>query len=1102
MAKSTQPETNEFDFIIVGSGAGGGPLAARLALKGGRVLLIEAGGDAAQPPRGPDLEVSQVPSLHGASTEHPDLSWRFFVKHYNQPPTGQDPKWHKPDKAAGENETHEGIFYPRAAALGGCTVHNAMITIAGPDSDWDDLADFLKDESWRGTRMRAYFQQLEHNDYSKPPTPLPTSHWGRAWDDFKWLLGFDPDHTRGRHGFNGWLHTSVTDVSLGLTDKQLLKVLKSALLQSKQAGLERAGTLARRFLKGRIGPSLDPNHARTQAESPEGLVLIPLSVCGDRTTVHQNRETPDIKRGRRSSPREFLREVQAKHPERLTIWTDCLVTKVLFDEGEKPRAVGVEYLEGKRLYKAHPQPSNEPGEPDKVFVKPGGEVILCGGAFNTPQLLMLSGIGDKEQLAQHGIDCRCHSPGVGRNLQDRYEVTLISEMNHEFSLLKGATFRLPDSPEDVDPHLREWRETGTGLYASNGAVLGIFKRSRPDLAQPDLFIFGIPLPFKGYEVGYSNVGDQHNFFTWAILKAHTRNHDGTVSLRNSDPRETPEINFHYFNETTRNDRGAADPDLLAVMEGVKFVRGIAKHAKLVVKQEYHPGLTDVTADNEGQMKNWIRRVAWGHHACGTCRMGPDGDDLAVLDNRFRVRGEPDEHGVRKPIGGLRVVDASIFPKIPGYFIVTNIYMAGEKAADVVWADFESKPADVPEYPCGLRTKEAAAIGHRRTHVPDDPGGWVPADVESHEWPDDLTGLGLSGGGIRSATLNLGILQSMAKNQWLPRIDFLSTVSGGGYIGSFLGRFFDRLRSSPLAGADGLPPQSTLGRVEEELSDPESPAIDWLRRHGNYLAPKGNADWRLGIAAYLRNFLSVHFVVGLLLLALFGLANAVRYGLFDPATTGLGLALVDKGSLPLGHLVQALLGPFFSPWFVLFELLLLFLVLPRVVGYWIVSQDRHERFHGVALTLLFVVAAVLLAIGVYDGLVLEPLVLGLALFSSLVPVERAWRRGRTREEAAGSGGVETQRLRTRNYLTYDLGLVFSLAGVALAFAFIDTLGHGLQQWLVEKNIAYAKAFAAIGATLAALIPILRTAAGLIADKEKPSSLPPHWAVSSKNRSWPD
>src|SRR5437016_6083940 len=95
--KAAREET-DFDYLIVGSGAVGGPLAARLALAGKRVLVIEAGPNhALEPAHAAAHEVSLVPALHGVSTEHEDLSWRFFVKHYDKPPTGQDPKWHEPD---------------------------------------------------------------------------------------------------------------------------------------------------------------------------------------------------------------------------------------------------------------------------------------------------------------------------------------------------------------------------------------------------------------------------------------------------------------------------------------------------------------------------------------------------------------------------------------------------------------------------------------------------------------------------------------------------------------------------------------------------------------------------------------------------------------------------------------------------------------------------------------------------------------------------------------------------------------------------------------------------------------------------------------------
>lgn len=197
----------EYDYIIVGSGAGGAPLAARLAEAGKRVLVVEAGPNhAAEATLAPGNEVSRVPGLHAVSTEHPDLSWRFFVKHYEGGADGipapaldipKDPKWHEPDVAMGEGEAHAGIFYPRASGIGGCTIHNAMITIAGPDSDWDELAEYLEDESWSGERMRGYFQKLEFNGYMRSPLRRSGSHLAHTWryfyDSVRWLFGFTPD---------------------------------------------------------------------------------------------------------------------------------------------------------------------------------------------------------------------------------------------------------------------------------------------------------------------------------------------------------------------------------------------------------------------------------------------------------------------------------------------------------------------------------------------------------------------------------------------------------------------------------------------------------------------------------------------------------------------------------------------------------------------------------------------------------------------------------------------------------------------------------------------------------------------------------------------
>ena len=1112
---------NGFDYIIVGSGAGGAPLAARLVLNDPRVrvLVLEAGASHTATDT-PAREVSLVPGFHGLSTEHPALSWEFFVKHYTNPPTGVDPKAHP---RGGDPPGREGIFYPRSSGIGGCTVHNALITIAGPDADWEDLADFLGDDTWRADVMRGYFERLERNEYLRPPSPVPAGWWRRQWDNLRWIFGFPPDYARGKHGFQGWLHTSFTDFKLGLADRQLKAVLGGALVQARRVGLDRGWTMVRRFLRGDVFESLDPNHAETQANSPEGVVSVPLAVCGKRTTIHQNAETPFVMRGRRSSPREFLLEAQKKHPDRLEIWTDTLVTRVLFETdpaGGPPRAIGVEFQKGARLYNATKRYSG-PAEPtppdgplDRVFVKPHGEVVLAGGSFNTPQLLMLSGIGDAGHLEEvagkdhdpllctlrdsrsapvpdrDGRAMRINLPGVGCNLQDRYEVSLIAEMRQDFSILSGATFTLPGGGSGPDRHLQEWRTTGTGLYTSNGAVLGIFRRSTPDLDQPDLFIFGVPLPFRGYDVGYSEVGHIHNNFTWAILKGHTKNTDGRVRLRSTNPRTVPDINFHYFNELTCAGNGDSDPDLHAIAEGVNFVRGIFKHSRRYplglwsvgphVGTEIHPGPAVPEGDDQA-IRDWIRRVAWGHHACGTCRMGPDGDAGAVLDARFRVRG----------VQGLRVVDASVFPKIPGYFIVTNIYMASEKAADVLLEDAAYGRPDSTAYPFELVDREAATVAARRENIRvkagEPPLSPAVIDPGTRSWSDDVTGLALSGGGVRSATFNLGVLQAMARCRWLRRVDFLSTVSGGGYIGSFLGRWFDRLRPPSEWTGGGGPTASVPDRVERELNDPDSPALRWLRKSSNYIAPQGDGDASSDAAVAIRNFLSVHFVVGALLFTVLGLLDWVRYRWFDPV-----FALVLLGHPPAAASTGALakwtevLNALASPWFLIAALVVLFTAVPKIVAYWIVSEDRHGHFSGPALVVLFLIVGGLL-FAAWTSFDIVAMVGAIALLTAFAHAELAWARGRDREAAIGRGTVETQRLRARNILTTELGGSLRLIAAALVFALVDTLGHFAQQYVAGSG-AYIAAFTGAVAAMMALLPLVqRVASFLTSDRNDSTGL---------------
>jgi choline dehydrogenase len=282
---------------------------------------------------------------------------------------------------------------------------------------------------------------------------------------------------------------------------------------------------------------------------------------------------------------------------------------------------------------------------------------------------MLSGIGPRAELERHGIDVRVDLAGVGAHLQDRIEVSVVNEFDQPFRALDNACgFQPPTSQDDADPCLAQWRR-GRGIYTSNGAVLSVVARSRPDLERPDLFIFGLPAMFTGYRRGYSaDLLGHRKTFSWVILKAHTKNRAGTVKLASADPIDRPDINFHHFDEGT----DTAGEDLDAVVAGIRLARGIVARTGRA-SREVTPGAALTTDD---QLREFVRQRAWGHHASGTCAIGKPTDLDAVVDSAFRVIGTRN----------LRVVDASVFPRIPGYFLVTPIYVISEKASDVVLAD--------------------------------------------------------------------------------------------------------------------------------------------------------------------------------------------------------------------------------------------------------------------------------------------------------------------------------------------------------------------------------------------------------------------------------
>ncbi|MEB2844561.1 GMC oxidoreductase [Endobacterium cereale] len=1008
-----------------------------------------------------------------------------------------------------------GIFYPRAAALGGCTSHHAMIIIRPNDSDWEDIADFTGDQSWRSGNMQGYFPKIENCLYYA----VYDGFLGKFFKFVQWVAAkinpavhLDPNG----HGHKGWQPTSFIDplviAAIVRGDRVFLKLLFD-VVWSALSGRSASRAFKEAATHLQILQFLDPNARAKYVPNRARLSLISIGTDGSR----------------RIGLREWLLTVANDPKNALTLKTNAHATRLIFEKltrSAPPRAVGVEVELGANLYRASRGQPGPTGEKRQYFATK--DVIVSGGSFNTPQLLMLSGIGEAAHLKKMGIDGLrdragdlvspvINLPGVGRNLQDRYEVSVISELKNDFSTLKDATFQPdpsvpPGDPNKTsDPLLKKWRTDQGGLYATNGGALAFMMSSKVNTrkADPDLFVFGIPAAFRGYYWGWSKEllwrtkgagTDQRNLWSWVILKAYTDNNQGLVRLRTADPFDVPDIDFNSF------PRGAGDKDAAALIETVGHIRETNKKIK-GLKDEVQPGKS---LDSYDLLNDWVRQQAWGHHACGTCRMGSDvwranvkdlDDKYAVLDSKFRV------HGVEN----LRVVDASVFPRIPGYFIVTPVFMIGEKAADTILQDR-------PSYPDSLMACEAAAVKERRrinAATPTDPEerseaarmleNDAPVGTPDAHLPKDCIGLALSGGGIRSATYGLGVLQALAQNGVLAKIDFLSTVSGGGFIGGFLGRLFTR--KNPMT-------PNLQKQVAHTLTDPTSPEIWWLRRNADYLIGGGRSDFETDIAIIARNLTTMLFCIAALVVTALSALRWLADTLFtvqaiaitpspvgDPMVnqtaavefdecTACNLTSIDVPSwlpdwlsqwIPVEIPNWGLGGIEISPWWVLSVAVALASVIPLAIGYWLLANPGSRWRYSLTGTLSW---AALLGAAIF-ALTLPSLLL--PAFTAIVVLLLAWSwqevlRWKKPAAPAGTDYVALY----RNRLSRALGSSLFLLGTTVIFVLLDSLARYFSD---AESMPYMAATVIAAPPLLLLLRSIATKLLPRSTAEIASSLPP-------------
>jgi choline dehydrogenase len=313
------------------------------------------------------------------------------------------------------------------------------------------------------------------------------------------------------------------------------------------------------------------------------------------------------------------------------LYTGATATRVIFD-GKRATGVEFEQLGARRVVSAR------------------REVVLCGGAINSPQLLMLSGIGDRDHLAEHGIDVVHEAPDVGSNLLDH----LIAPMG--FDVPDDTLFTAEKPLQLVNYFVRR-----RGMLTSNVGEAYGFVRSRPDLELPDLELIFAPAPY--FEEGIGDPYDGHAVVMGPILlKPHSH---GTITLRSADPKDKPVIDPRYLTD----DAGA---DRAALMAGLRMCADIAKSAALngIIGKIARPrGATDLGDETLERALNSLSHTLY--HPVSTCRMGSD--DASVVDPELRVRG----------VDGLRVADASVMPTIIRGHTHAPSVLVGEKAADLI-----------------------------------------------------------------------------------------------------------------------------------------------------------------------------------------------------------------------------------------------------------------------------------------------------------------------------------------------------------------------------------------------------------------------------------
>lgn len=657
------PENDTYDYIIVGAGCAGSVLAARLGENPNiRVLLLEGGHDNMVNPENPEINAYQKKLITS-----PFMYAGLWARYHVNPMLSDCAQYEASPshlEFATVKEKSRYYIYPRGNGPGGSTNHHNMVDGRGSHLPYERIADMTGDDRWRFENIKKYYKKME------------TFHGTNVNTEY--------------HGTTGWLHSREIKPENDFTENFIKSVTDLGIPYVKD--LDIPGQYS----------GLGHNHAQIMPD-------------GKRCYAYKDLLYPVLQR-----------------QNNITVKCNSVVAKIILQGNPKLRASGVEVLEGKYIYEVDTTGNRVvkiDGKcvaqlPDKsVYVKKTymatREVILCGGVFNTPQILMLSGIGPQKHLQELGIETHLDRPGVGSNLMDHHEFTMTYALNPARFMWRWQAAYLANEIEKVPDNLKpivEKYQDRSALDEDNIHLIldwhsGI---DEPNPDEPDIHIHVVNTLFFDFNINFIKIdGDDLNaeatakddwipnpliprnsvgmpgkgqlfqqqfepkfpfvFLSFLIENMKIEEPTGSVRLKSRDPRDQPVIELGLWRQEKTLERLA---------RAVMLVRKIMKtpemmqYAVFTSKYGLYEILPSERMDTIEKLKDYLSTwSSFGHHASGTARIGRADDPEAVVDSSFRL------HGVDR----LRIVDACVYPapNLHAYNPTRGIYMIAEMAADMI-----------------------------------------------------------------------------------------------------------------------------------------------------------------------------------------------------------------------------------------------------------------------------------------------------------------------------------------------------------------------------------------------------------------------------------